>query len=50
MANVVVHATQFFLGAHYWIKEIEKIYRVMTCTLAQKVLLRPHMLSEGVNC
>ena len=33
-------------GAQIWLKEIEKIFRVMTCTEAQKVQFGTHMLSE----
>ncbi|XP_050915354.1 uncharacterized protein LOC127130378 [Lathyrus oleraceus] len=33
-------------GAHTWVQEIEKIFRVMACTNAQKVLFGPHMLSK----
>src|ERR1044072_7942194 len=31
-------------GALTWLKEIERIFRVMDCTLAQKVCYRTHML------
>lgn len=33
-------------GAQTWLREIEKIFRVMTCTEAQKVQFGTHMLSE----
>lgn len=33
-------------GAHTWIQEIEKIFRVMVCVDAQKVLFGSHMLSK----
>lgn len=33
-------------GAHAWLKEIEKIFRVMICNEEKKVLFGTHMLSE----
>lgn len=33
-------------GAHIWLQEIEKIFRVMACTDAHKVFYGTHMLSE----
>src|ERR1043165_1746601 len=36
-------------GALNWFKEIEKIFRVMDCTLAQKVRYGTHKLSEEAD-
>lgn len=33
-------------GVEAWLKEIEKIFRVMVCTDVQKVQFGTHMLSE----
>ncbi|XP_050889761.1 uncharacterized protein LOC127095059 [Lathyrus oleraceus] len=36
-------------GGHTWLREINKIFRVMACTKDQKVLFGTHMLSEDTR-
>jgi hypothetical protein len=35
-------------GAQCWLESIERIFRVMACTNAQKVMLATHMLAEDI--
>jgi len=36
-------------GAHTWLKEIERVFRVMQCTGVQKVRFGTHMLAEEAD-
>ncbi|XP_019442301.1 PREDICTED: uncharacterized protein LOC109347024 [Lupinus angustifolius] len=36
-------------GTYRWLEDIEKIFRIMQCTEAQKVILAPHMLVGEVE-
>jgi len=37
-------------GAQTWLKEVERIFRVMQCTKAQMVRFLTHMLAEEADC
>lgn len=36
-------------GTHMWLREIEKSFRLITCTKEQNVLFGTHILSEEVE-
>ena len=36
-------------GAHTWLKEIQRVFRVMQCTEVQKVRFGTHMLAEEAD-